>query len=556
MLRPLILSFCLLSPAVLAAICPDWPAAQTQAELTRRTAQLAEWDDAYHRLGVALVADELYDQARLQLQQLQTCVSPAPSASNPLLGSGGPLQHPIAQTGLNKLADERAVRDWLQGRQAVWVQPKVDGVAVTLVFVDGVLQQAISRGDGNSGQDWTPNAQLIPDLARHLPSHGRLILQGELYWRLAQHIQADAGSLGARGKVAGLLARTILSAEDAAQIGVFIWDWPDGPAAMSERLAGLAALGFNQSQSLSQPIDDVQQAQQWREYWYRHALPFASDGIVLKQDRRPAAAHWRAAPPSWAAAWKYPLREGLATVRAVQFTIGRTGRITPLLHLQPLRLDDRRVSRVSLGSLPRWQALDIRPGDQLVLSLAGFSVPHVERIFWRNPQRETVNAPNPSDFHALSCWQLTPACASQFHARLVWLSGKHGLAMAGVGPGTWNKLLDSGQLHGLLDWLSLSAAQLANTPGLGSRSAQNLAQSLSAARVKPFAAWLRALGLPLNNTASLPADWDSLAARSARQWQAEAAISLRRAEQLAAFFQHPEVQALRAQLKAQKISGF
>ena len=556
MLRQLVLGFSLLSPAALAANCPAWPAAQAQAELARRSAQLAQWDDAYHRQGVALVADELYDQARQQLHELRNCLSPATNMANPLTSSGGPLQHPIAQTGLNKLADATAVRAWLKGRQDVWVQPKVDGVAVTLVFVDGRLQQAISRGDGERGQDWTRNARQIPTLARTLPSRGRLVLQGELYWRLPAHIQADAGSLGARSKVAGWLARSALSAEDAAQIGVFIWAWPAGPASMRERLAGLAALGFADSQAFSQPISNLQQAQAWRERWYRQALPFASDGVVLKQSRRPAAEHWRASPPNWAAAWKYPLRQGLATVRRVQFTIGRTGRITPVLQLQPLRLDDRRISRVSLGSLPRWQALDIRPGDQLELSLAGLSIPHVDRVFWRNPQRDAVSVPNPADYHALSCWQFTPACASQFHARLVWLSGPRGLAMPGVGPGTWDKLLASGQLHDLLDWLNLKEEQLANTPGLGARSARQLHHSLQSARAKPFATWLHALGLPLDNRPRPLADWNNLAARSIRQWQAEAGVSARRGEQLQAFFRHPDVQALRARLKAQEIPGF
>ena len=556
MLRQLALSFTLLSPAALAANCPDWPAAQAQAELARRTNQLAQWDEAYHRQGVALVADELYDQARQQLHDLRDCLNSTTAAANPLASSGGPLQHPIAQTGLDKLADAAAVRAWLKNRKDVWVQPKVDGVAVTLVFVDGRLQQAISRGDGERGQDWTRNARQIPALARTLPSRGSLVLQGELYWRRPAHIQADAGSLGARSKVAGWLARTRLSTEDAAQIGVFIWDWPAGPASMRERLTGLSALGFADSQAFSQPISDFQQAQAWRERWYRQALPFASDGVVLKQSRRPTAEHWRASPPSWAAAWKYPLRQGLATVRRVQFSIGRTGRITPVVQLQPLRLDDRRISRVSLGSLPRWQALDIRPGDQLELSLAGLSIPHVERVFWRNPQRDAVSVPNPADYHALSCWQFTPACASQFRARLVWLSGPHGLAMPGVGPGTWDKLLRSRQLHGLLDWLQLSEAQLASTPGVGPRSARQLHQRLQGARANAFATWLRALGLPLDKAQQLPANWASLSARTPEQWQAAAGLSNRRGEQVQAFLQHPEVQALRAQLQAQEISGF
>ena len=108
----------------------------------------------------------------------------------------------------------------------------------------------------------------------------------------------------------------------------------------------------------------------------------------------------------------------------------------------------------------------------------------------------------------------------------------------------------------MLDWLNLKEEQLANIPGFGARSARQLHQSLQSTRAKPFATWLRALGQPLENTPRLPADWDSLAARNARQWQVESAVSARRAQQLQTFFRHPEVQALRTQLKSQEISGF
>ncbi|MDO8696582.1 MAG: NAD-dependent DNA ligase LigB, partial [Pseudomonas sp.] len=411
-------------------------------------------------------------------------------------------------------------------------------------------------GDGSSGQDWTANARRIPALARPLASAGKLIVQGELYWRLPGHIQAKDGSLGARGKVAGLMARQRLSASEAEQIDLFIWDWPAGPASMRERLAGLRALGFEQPQQLSQPINSVEQAQHWRDSWYRSVLPFASDGVVLKQSTRPAAEHWQATPPDWAAAWKYPISQALAEVRAVHFKIGRTGRITPVLSLQPLRLDDRRISRVSLGSLQRWQQLDIRPGDRVAIALAGLTIPRLDSVVTRNPQRPELAVPNPADYHAGSCWQFSPACASQFRARLIWLSGKQGLALPGVGPGSWDKLLKAQQLNGLLDWLTLSPEQLSTTPGFGSRSAANLSHSVQAATRRPFLTWLRALGLPSTGNAKLPNNWQQLAGRSPQQWQTEPGISARRAQQLSAFFQQPQVLALRAQLQAAGVEGF
>jgi DNA ligase (NAD+) len=550
---------CLLSPLTLAATCPNLSPSQAQTELTERSQQIAQWDDAYHRQGVALIADELYDQARSQLAQLRDCfpaATPHSSADKPLASSGGPIKPPIAQTGLNKLADESAVRQWISTRNELWIQPKVDGVAVTLIFQDGRLQQAISRGDGSSGQDWTANARLIPELTQPLASHGALLLQGELYWRLPGHIQAKAGSLGARGKVAGLMARRNLSAAEAGQIGIFIWEWPSGPTSMPERLTGLRALGFALPQQLSHPINTFEQAQQWRDTWYRSELPFASDGVVLKQNLRPSGEHWQASPPEWAAAWKYPIAQALAQVRTVQFSIGRTGRITPVLNLQPLRLDDRRIRRVSLGSVQRWQKLDIRPGDQVAIVLAGLTIPRVDTVVTRNPQRPELSVPLASDYHALSCWQYSPACASQFRARLIWLSGKQGLALPGVGPGTWDKLLKAQRVSGLLDWLDLTTEQLGSTPGFGLRSASQLSQSLQAARQRPFRTWLRAIGLPPSCAAKLADDWSTLAQRNVAQWQAEPGISPARAQALQRFFQHPEVLALRAQLQAIGVAGF
>ncbi|MHA6492079.1 NAD-dependent DNA ligase LigB [Pseudomonas borbori] len=546
-----------LAPLGYAAPCPDWPAAQAQAELSALAAQLSQWDDAYHRQGVALVADELYDQARAQLQHWQGCFPTlqVPAAS-PLASSAGRVAHPVAHTGLHKLADRTEVDAWMTSRTDLWVQPKVDGVAVTLVYRDGQLQQAISRGDGRNGQDWTANARLIAAIPAQLPERLDAVLQGELYWRLHDHVQARSGGLGARGTVAGLMARQQLDQQSAAGIGLFIWDWPDGPAQMGQRLQRLSELGFSDTLGFSQPVADAKAAQQWRKRWYESPLPFASDGIVLRQGSRPAAARWQAQPPHWAAAWKYPLSQALAVVRAVDFRIGRSGRITPVLRLQPIKLDDRRIEFVSAGSLQRWETLDIRPGDQVSIRLAGLTIPKLDDVLWRTQARVELAVPDAADYHPLSCWRATPACASQFRARLAWLSGKQGLALPGVGPGTWEKLLRAQHLDGLLDWLHLSEAQLRATPGLGPRSASTLNASFALARQRPLSAWLRALGLPPSGDAALPESWDELARRSHGDWQQQPGVGPSRATQLQAFFRHPEVLALRAQLQQAGIRGF
>lgn len=539
------------------AQCPDWPSAQAERELTALRQQLEAWDTRYHQHGQSPVADELYDQSRQRLTSLLRCFPLLPVAAAPSLpGARGPVPHPIAHTGVEKLPDDNAVQLWLKGREGIWAQPKVDGVAVTLIYRKGRFHQALSRGDGLHGQDWSARARQIAAIPKQLPQPVDLLLQGELYQRLEQHIQARSGSLNARSRVAGWLARKHLSAAEAAQIGLFVWDWPQGPATLSERLEQLALLGFTEGAQYSRPVSGFSEARHWREHWYRSPLPFASDGIILRQSLRPAAERWQARAPHWIAAWKYPYAQALANVRQVRFRIGRTGRISPLLDIDPVLLDDRQIRRVSVGSLQRWQALDILPGDQVAISLAGLTLPRLDGVVLRSQQRQAIQAPAPEDFHALSCWRPTPGCEGQFVARLTWLSGKQGLHLDNVGEQTWARLVATGRIKGLLDWLTLDQAELATIAGFGARSSLRLIESLQQARQRPFARWLKALGLPPSGSAELNGPWQVLASRNSLEWQDQAGVGPDRAAQLVAFFRAPQVLALQATLNQAGINGF
>lgn len=550
----LVVLFCL-PLAVLA--CPPWTPERATSELRTLQTQLAQWDDAYHREGKSPVADELYDQARERLQLWQACFPQVLAIpASPLASSAGEVRHPVAHTGLDKLSDAQAVGEWLAHRSDLWVQPKVDGVAVSLVYQDGRLIRAISRGDGTAGQDWTANARKIAAIPPTLPdASGRLVLQGELYWRLPEHVQAQQGGLGARGKVAGLMARNELG-DEGAQIGLFVWELPDGPLEMPERLQRLRQLGFNDSAELTEAVTDLSEIETWRERWYRQPLPFASDGIVIRQGRRPSGKAWSAQAPGWAVAWKYPHQQALAEVHRVAFKVGRSGRVTPVLYLAPVELDGRTIQRVGVGSLKRWRSLDIRPGDQVAIALAGLTIPRLDGVVWRSPNRSEVDAPTDGQYDALSCWRPTAGCEEQFLARLEWLGGKNGLALSGVGPGTWRRLQEAGLLSGMLGWMTLTPEQLSQVPGLGERSAASLHQQFQQARERSFAAWLRALGAPSTKTLPAGETWAALAARSAQQWQEQPGIGKVRAAQWVAFFQAPEVVQLRERLHDLGVAGF
>lgn len=545
--------------AAYAVECPRWSAAQARQELAALHDRLDRWNHAYRVSGSSPVDDAVYDQALQRFEQWCGCFpAQAPAMPAHLADATGRVDSPVAQTGLAKLPDAAALAQWMhqRGDQDLWVQPKADGVAVTLLYVDGRLRQASSRGDGRHGSDWTTQAQLInavPKRLAHAPAY--VVLQGELYWRLPGHVQANDGGTNARSAVAGALARDRLDVVTAARIGLFVWDWPSGPADMPARLAGMSAMGLTDSVTYTRRARSMDDVQRWREQWYHHALPFAADGTVVRQGHRPPASSWQAAPPEWAVAWKYPAASALAEVRAVDFTIGRTGRITPVLELDPVQLDDHRVQRVSVGSLRRWQQLDIRPGDQVELVLAGLTIPRLQAVAWRAQQRITVNAPDPAAYTPLTCWQSSAGCEQQFRARLAWLSGRQGLQLEGVGSDTWQLLIDAGLVHHLLDWMALTTPQLAAVPGLGAGRAATLARAFADARRRPLDRWLRALGVPASAAAG-PLDWNRLAARSADDWQAAGVMGLGRARQLVEFFADGEVRALAARLHQAGVQGF
>jgi DNA ligase (NAD+) len=545
--------------AARAGGCPDWSATQAKQELGALHERLDGWNHAYRVSGQTPVDDAVYDQALERFAEWSRCF-PAQASTMPgdLVDDRGNLRSPVAQTGLAKLPGAAALVAWMHARdqQDLWVQPKADGVAVTLLYLDGQLRQATSRGDGVHGADWMAKARLIGAIPKHLsnaPKH--VVLQGEIYWRVPGHVQANDGGVNARSAVAGALARETLDADTAARIGLFVWDWPTGPADMPTRLAGLKAMGLIDSVTYTHAVRTLDDVRRWRDQWFRHAIPFAADGTVVRQGHRPPATAWQASPPTWAVAWKYPAASALAEVRAVTFTIGRSGRITPVLELVPVQLDDHSVQRVSIGSVARWRQLDIRPGDQVEVVLAGLTIPRLQSVVWRTKQRATVTPPDAQAHDPLSCWQAVPGCEQQFRARLLWLGGKQGLQLDGLGAGTWQALIDAGLIHDLLDWMSLTPAQLAATPGFGSTRASALAQTFADARQRPFARWLRALGMPVTGSAELP-DWATLSARSSSEWTAIEGIGPVRGVRLAEFFSHPELRAQAARLRAAGVQGF
>ncbi|SPZ64711.1 DNA ligase B [Serratia quinivorans] len=545
------------SGSLWAETCPTWRPERLQLEITTLKTQLERWDVAYYQQGNSLIEDEVYDSLRKKLRLWLGCAGLAPADEPVPLLPAGKVPHPVAHTGLRKLPDTAAVAQWLHGRSDLWVQPKVDGVAITLVYRDGELVAAISRGNGLKGENWLEKVRAIPAVPASIKgSPQTLTLQGELFLMVNGHQQKISGGINARARVAGALMKKQLSPL-LQQIGLFVWAWPDGPQAMPQRLQQLAAMGFPLAQAYSQPVKSLAEVQQWREHWYQAALPFVTDGVVIHQVRSPQGRYWQAKPGDWAVAWKYPPVQQVTQVIGVDFNVGRTGKIAVVLRLEPVRLDDKWVARVNLGSLSRWRQWAVAPGDQVAISLKGHGIPHLNKVVWRVKERSVPSAPSAENYHPLSCFSWRPDCRQQFLARLAWLSGRQGLNLHGVSESTWQALIDQGLVRHLLDWLVLTPEQLMSAPGIGDKRGQSIYRQFQLARQQPFARWLIALGAPLSPQQAVTLkNWHQAQQLPTEAWRTMAGIGTKRARQVVDFLQHPPLLALVSTLASQQITGF
>lgn len=528
------------------AICPVWAPATASEEIKQLEKQLAQWDEDYYQQGGSPIDDALYDSLHQRLQQWQRCFQAATPLREPQTG-GGSLNHPIAHTGLKKLADKQAVARWMQDKSSLWLQPKVDGVAVTLVYKQGQLTEAISRGSGLQGESWLEKVRQIRAVPQHIATdRERVVLQGEIYLPMTGHQQATMGGVNARAQVAGALMRqrhsTLLPS-----LGIFIWAWPDGPETMVERWQQLAAFGFGREAQWTQPVSTAEDVARWREAWFRQPLPFVTDGVVIQREQRSAGRHWLPGQGDEVAAWKYTPPVIASEVLSIDFPVGRTGKIAAVLNILPVALDDKTIRRVNLGSLRRWREENIVPGDQVAVSLAGQGIPRFEGVVWRVAQRDVPSAPDPQQYHALSCLRPGKGCREQFLARLDWLSSKDVLNIPGLRRAGWQQLLSLPEFEHLFSWLHFTPQQLQSVAGISEKRAQQLWQRFQLSRQQPLQRWIKALGVPLPVAAlnALPDHrWQQLLARDEASWRQLPGIGAGLAARTVQFLHHDEVRQL------------
>lgn len=539
------------------AVCPAWSPARAQEEISRLQQQIKQWDDDYWKEGKSEVEDGVYDQLSARLTQWQRCFGSEPrDVMMPPLN--GAVMHPVAHTGVRKMVDKNALSLWMRERSDLWVQPKVDGVAVTLVYRDGKLNKAISRGNGLKGEDWTQKVSLISAVPQTVSGPlANSTLQGEIFLQREGHIQQQMGGINARAKVAGLMMRQDDS-DTLNSLGVFVWAWPDGPQLMSDRLKELATAGFTLTQTYTRAVKNADEVARVRNEWWKAELPFVTDGVVVRAAKEPESRHWLPGQAEWLVAWKYQPVAQVAEVKAIQFAVGKSGKISVVASLAPVTLDDKKVQRVNIGSVRRWQEWDIAPGDQILVSLAGQGIPRIDDVVWRGAER-TKPTPPENRFNSLTCYFASDVCQEQFISRLVWLGAKQVLGLDGIGEAGWRALHQTHRFEHIFSWLLLTPEQLQNTPGIAKSKSAQLWHQFNLARKQPFTRWVMAMGIPLTRAALNASDersWSQLLFSTEQFWQQLPGTGSGRARQVIEWKENAQIKKLGSWLAAQQITGF
>lgn len=505
-----------------APTCPKLEEAAAKARLAALEKEVRFHNERYYRQANPVISDADYDRLFAQLVQLESCFPKLASASSPTrqLASdsdqqGLTLRHEPPMLSLTSSTGPDAIEALFErarvpeGGGMLLVQPKVDGLPVELVYQSGKLVSAATRGDGRMGADVTQVARQVPGVPRELTGSYpvRVAVRGEIYAHrgLMPKAASSRKYATARHFAAATLKAGNPPPEAVAALRLFPFELVDadalpGLATDSAALQRLAQWGFPVRHELTRSVQTLEEVQsQYRAYLAgRDRLELAADGIVVKVDdlalRRALGSGARA--PFWAAAWKFPPETATTTVRAIRWQTGRTGRRTPVAELAPVTLAGVRVTHVSLQNAKRLQQLGVTAGARVVIALVGDVIPQIAAVEPRE-KRGTGSETGmpPPETGATACLTDSPGCREQFVARAAYFASGKGLDIGGLGPGQLRKLVEAGLVRDLPSLFRLTAEEMAEVPGLGRRSAEQLAAALRrASRPEPWRL-LTALGI-------------------------------------------------------------
>jgi len=514
----------------------DQAGAQRRVEELRRLVR--RHDHRYYILADPEISDFEYDQLYAELVELERLFPELQSPSSPTQRvAGEPLegleqvQHAIPMLSLDNSYSKNELDTWFErlsrelGREPEGLasELKIDGASISLVYVDGRLERAVTRGDGLVGDDVTANARTIRQLPLVVEGLPPVVeIRGEVY--LARSVfdelnreRRDSGErefANPRNAAAGAIR--LLDPRQASRRRLGVWCYQLARADGHEEdshvaaLEWLGGLGFPISPGL-ELCRGITEVEAYIEGWEekRHDLDYDTDGIVIKVDSASERAALGATARSvrWAVAYKFPPEGRTTSLTDIVIQIGRTGVLTPVAILEPVTISGSTVSRATLHNFDEVARLGVRIGDTVWVVKGGEVIPKVVGVVTAERPRgaEPVIAPTvcpvcetpverePEEV-ALRC--PNPVCPAVVAARLRHFVSRGAMGIDGLGDRMLAQLVEAGMVTDEASLWDLDVNAVAELPGWGDTSAQNLLRELDEARIQPLHRLLFALGIP------------------------------------------------------------
>ena len=573
----------------------DAASATQQVETLREAIRFHDY--RYYQLADPVISDRAYDQLFERLERLESKFGRS-SATSPTQRVGGePLdeletvEHVAPMRSIEssvEVGDVRGFDDQVHERLAAadyegpvryLCEPKFDGLSVELVYEEGELSRAATRGDGQEGDDVTANVRTIRSVPLTLdgdyPSF--LAVRGEVFmpkdafqeYNRERLERGEEPFSNPRNAAAGTLRQLDPSVTAERPLDCFVFDiLGDGGRGFETRMAEHEAVeswGFQVDDHTAR-VDDIEAAIAFREEMLdgRASLDYEIDGVVIKVDRKDACALLGATAraPRWAYAYKFPARTEETTVRDIVLQVGRTGRLTPVALLDPVEVSGVEVSRATLHNPQQIAELGVGVGDRVTLKRAGDVIPYIEAVVdsereahFEFPDRCPVcESPLERDGPLAYCTGGV-ACPAQLRRAVEHYASRSGLDIEGLGESAVDQLVDAGLVERLPDLYDLSVADVAELDGWGRTSAENLLEELEASTEPPLPAFLSALGIPGVGTATAAdiarefGTLDAVMDATAEELRAVDGIGPTLGREIAAFFDSDRNQQVIEQLR-------
>jgi DNA ligase (NAD+) len=516
------------------------PAVTRIEELRSR---IAHHDRLYYEKAKPEISDREYDALYRELVDLEraqpellTPDSPTQKVGGRPQGAFAQVSHLVPMQSLDNTYSEEEITDFVERLQRLLpgeeipmtIEPKVDGVAIALLYENGRLTRAATRGDGRAGDEVTRNIRTIGVIPATLMGKAPRILEvrGEVYLpkETFARINAERDEQGLpvfanpRNAAAGTLKQldpNIVAERKLSAVfyGFGAFEAAPGetlPPTMEEFFGCLSGWGLpvNPRHWTARDADGVMKAiSELGEI--RRGFPFETDGAVIKADL--IAQHARlgstSKAPRWAIAYKYEPEQAATRLLDITVQVGRSGVLTPVAELEPVTVAGSTVSRATLHNEEEIARKDLRIGDRVLIEKAGDVIPAVvkvlteerdgsEKVFHMPKQCPVCSAPVSREEGEVAVRCANPGCPAQVRRRIEYFAGRSSMDIAGLGEAVVSQLCDEGLLHDVSDLYELRAEQLLPLERMGEKSVENLLAAIAASKEQPLWRLLAALGIP------------------------------------------------------------